>query len=113
MRSLSKRRWFSAESAGRDFSKPYVQGLVSTTTGRRPRSLHAQSFSKALFKAIELALSNPFEENGVPQQVPATSGGRNTGLRARRDSSTKASIRLMSLGSPGRRPMTREMQLGK
>src|ERR1017187_8468869 len=78
--------------------------------GSLPCSDHFQKRSIAALIAMAWALLNPFDEKGVPQHVPATSRGMWSGTPARRPNSTVNSIRERSLGSPGRRPSTREMR---
>ena len=84
------------------------------TIGRLPCSDHCPAaFDGRVDRRSRARRLSPLEENGVPQQVPATSLGMYTGTPARRATSTVTSISERSCGSPGSRPIMREMQDGK
>src|SRR5215216_1089846 len=66
--------------------------LASPTTGRRPPPVQRQSASAVLAAISACACGCPFEAHGVPQQWPGASGGIQTGLRARAERATSASM---------------------
>ena len=70
---------------------PWVQEAASTTIGSAPSPLHFQSrwtISLALWRC---AAPKPFELQGSPQQLPATSSGIHSGSPARSETATRAS----------------------
>ena len=69
-----------------------MQEAASITIGSAPSPLHSQRRSTISLALWRWASPKPFELQGSPQQLPATSSGIQTGRPARRETSTSASI---------------------
>ncbi len=82
-----------------------MQEAASITIGSAPSPLQRQSRSTISFALLRCASPNPFELQGSPQQLPATSSGIQTGSPARAETSTSAAtgepakIRLVQEGT--------------
>ena len=97
-----------------------VQEAASITIGSAPSPLQRQSRSTISFALWRCASPKPFELQGSPQQLPATSSGIQTGSPARAETSTSASTRLAdgpmspmaTFGPSAERPKMRLVQEG-
>ena len=92
---------------------PSVQELASHTTGSAPSPVQRQSASIVRVTISAWASRWPLELNGTPQQLPATSGGIQTGAPARAETATRASVRVGPAPASLDRPMIRLVQEGK
>ena len=69
---------------------PCVHELASTTSGRRPASVHRQALSTIRLATCSAPRRKPFDVHGVAQQWPPTSSGIQSGNPARAETSTSA-----------------------
>ena len=118
--SFASRSAFSSESTPSPGSAiAPVQEAASITTGSSPSPLHRQSRSTISFALCRCAASNPFELQGNPQQLPATSSGIQPASQPEPKPSTSASTTAspqrskMPVACSSARPKIRFVQLAR